>query len=319
VEFYEYDITEAVEEYEGKELTEIFHNHKIKTNEMGSFLNIYWQEKLSFRSNLVSTKRKLLKNLKAVQNIGVKTENYLKKRGINNLLDLIYHCGYQRNAMEVINQIKEKNFQLLEKNFYIKDIDLLFCFRLEDLLFLDIESTGVYGSSVFLIGLGYFKDGVFKVKQYLARTLEDELAIFERLKDFLKKFKCFITYNGKTFDIPVIADRFLYYFEENPLISEDDNPYEVSNTLYHHIDLYHNCRRLWKDRFDDYRLSTIEKQLLQIHRDNDIPGAFVGFFYKRYVEKPKKYAGLIRKCIMHNYDDVRNLPFILDKLLENLS
>lgn len=318
MEFYGFDITKIIKEYEEKDLNEIFQNTRLKENEFGSFLNIFWEEKLPFNSKILSTRARLLKNLKTVHNIGEKTENYLKNRGINSLLDLIGHCGYQKNAMKVINQIKEKNFQLLERNYYIKDIDLIFCFKLEELLFLDIESTGLYGSSVFLVGLGYFKNGSFKIKQYLARTLDEEIAIFEKLKHLFQKFKCFVSYNGKTFDIPVIADRFLYYFDENPLISKNDNPYETTNTLYHHIDLYHNCRRLWRDQFRNYRLSTIEEEVLGSNRNDDVPGAYMGEFYKRYIENPARYVGLIHKSISHNYEDVKNLPLILDKLLEEL-
>ena len=316
MEFYGVNITNLIEKYKGKSITEIFPNNKIKNNSMGSFLNIYWKQNLPFNSKISSTRKRLLRNLKTIHQIGEKTESYLKRRGVNNLFDLIGHCGYQKNAMKLINMIKEKNYQLLEKNYYIKDIDLLFCFKLEDLLFLDIESTGLYGSSVFLIGLGYFKNGIFKIKQYFARILDDEIAIFERLKHFFKKFKCFVSYNGKSFDIPVLADRFLYFFDENPMISEDDDPYEQNNTLYHHIDLYHNSRRLWKGKYINYKLSTIEQEVLELKRDDDVPGAYMGHFYEMYSQNPEKYSGLIQACIEHNYNDVKNLPLILDEMLK---
>jgi len=316
VEFYGINITKYIEQYEGKLITEVFTNNKIKNNPLGSFLSIFWEQDLPFYSEIATTRSRLLKNLKAVHLIGEKTENYLKRRGVNNLYDLIGHCGYQKDAMKIINMIKEKNYQLLERNYYIKDIDLLFCFRLEDLLFLDIESTGLYGSNVFLIGLGYFKNGIYKIKQYFARTLDDEIAIFERLKHFLKKFKCFISYNGKSFDIPVLADRFLYFFDENPMISDEDDPYEQNNTQFHHIDLFHNSRRLWKGRFSDYKLSTIEQEVLELKRDDDVPGAYMGQFYEMYSQNPDKYMGLIQKCITHNYEDVKNLPLLLDIMLK---
>ncbi|GAH32959.1 unnamed protein product, partial [marine sediment metagenome] len=116
---------------------------------------------------------------------------------------------------------------------------------------------------------------------------------------------------------PVLADRFLYFFDENPMISEDDDPYEQNNTLYHHVDLYHNSRRLWKGKYINYKLSTIEQEVLELKRDDDVPGAYMGHFYEMYSQNPEKYSGLIQACIEHNYNDVKNLPLILDQMLKS--
>ncbi|KKK43713.1 MAG: hypothetical protein Lokiarch_24690, partial [Candidatus Lokiarchaeum sp. GC14_75] len=148
--------------------------------------------------------------------------------------------------------------------------------------------------------------------------LEEEIAICEHLKsDVLPKFKSFVTYNGKRFDIPYIANRFLYYFDENPMIYEEDTPYQINNTKYHHIDLYHICRRKFKGMFDKYTLTNIENNLLDWVRENELPSWIVPECYKKYQRNPSKYVGLIKECIDHNFYDIYSMPLILHKLLMN--
>ena len=99
------------------------------------------------------------------------------------------------------------------------------------------------------------------------------------------------------------------------MISDDDVPYEKSNTRYHHIDLYHDCRRKYKGMFDKYTLTDMEEKLLKWKRDNELPSSLVGMCYKKYMDDPQRYIGLIKECIEHNYFDVYSMPLILKQLL----
>jgi len=203
------------------------------------------------------------------------------------------------------------------KNRYINDLDVLFCFNLEDLLFLDIETIGIYDSPIIILGIGFFRNSQFEINIFFARDLGEEIAIFEHFKSkILPYFKVFVTYNGKSFDIPYIGNRFLYYYDENPMISEEDSPYEKSNTKYHHIDLYHNCRRKFKGMFEDYTLTNIEQKILGFRRKNELPSSLVGLCYKMYLDDPVRYVGVIKEVIEHNYWDIYAMPLILQKLLE---
>jgi hypothetical protein len=169
-----------------------------------------------------------------------------------------------------------------------------------------------------MIGLGFFKNGRYRIKILFARDLEEEIALCEHFrKHIIPNFNCFVSFNGKSFDIPYIANRLLYFFDENPMISSDEAPYEISNTRYHHIDLYHNCRRKYKGMFNRYTLTSMERNLLEIRRDNELPSNLVGYCYKLYLENPMKNVGLMREIIEHNYWDVYSLPLILDKLLSD--
>ena len=315
--FDNYNITPLIEKYQGKTIEEIYPNNKVISNKMGKFLDIFYDPlNLPINIDLKLSKQNLTNNLKIVPSIGEEIESFLKKRGIKSVYDLRHVFRYSRDAKQLIDLIKAQDFKKLSTNQYIYDIDIGFCFKLNELLFLDIETLDLYDSPIIMFGYGYFKKSSFYIHILFAREVNEEIAICEHLKnEILPKFKCFVTYNGKSFDIPYLANRFMYYFDFNPMISDNDTPYESFNTVYHHIDLYHNCRRKFKGLFYNYTLTDIEKYLLNMNRNNDIPSNLMGFCYRNYLKDPSRYIGLIRECLEHNYYDVYSMPLILHKLL----
>lgn len=315
-----FDITHLIEQYRGKKLEELYQeNHQIIKNKMGEFMELIWQEDtFPFKLNLYHTKKKLLKNLKTVHCIGEFIENRLKGRGIRTIEDLKFlNLRYWESANYILKLIEKKDYENLVKNRYIDDLDVCFCFNIEDLLFLDIETLGLHDNAMIIVGIGFFRNKKYEIHLFFARSLEEEIAICEHLKnEILPNFKSFVSYNGKGFDIPYIANRFLYYFDENPMISENDTPYEISNSKFHHIDLYYICRRKFKGLFDRYTLTNIEEKLLNLRRQNELPSSMVPICYKKYQKDPDRYIGLIKECIEHNYYDVYSMPLILQKLLK---
>ncbi|MFW9942201.1 MAG: ribonuclease H-like domain-containing protein [Candidatus Thorarchaeota archaeon] len=315
-----FDITHLVKQYRGKKLEELYQDkYNIIRNNMGEFMELIWQEDdLSCDLKLYLTRKKLLYNLKTVHYIGEFIENRLKGRGIKTLKDLRFlNMRYRDSANKILELIDKKDYKNLMENKYIDDLDVSFCFQVEDLLFLDIETLGLFNNAIIIIGIGYFRNNKYEIHIFFARSLEEEIAICEHLKkEVLPQFKCFVSYNGKRFDIPYIANRFLYYFDENPMISEKDIPYEISNTRYHHIDLYHICRRRFRGLFERYSLTNLEENLLDMKRQNELPSNMVPMCYKKYQSNPDRYIGLIKECIEHNYYDVYSMPLILHKLLK---
>lgn len=317
-----FDVTELVEQYRGKKLEELYQeNHQIIKNSMGEFMELIWKENdCPYNLKLYKTKKKLLYNLKTVHYIGDFIENRLKGRGIRTLKDLRFlNMRYRDSANNLLELIQLKDYNRLKNNKHIDDLDVSFCFKIEDLLFIDIETLGLYDNAIIILGIGFFKNKAYEIHSFFARSLEEEIAICEHLrKEILPHFKCFVSYNGKRFDIPYIANRFLYYFDENPMISEVDTPYEVSNTKFHHIDLYHICRNRFKGLLKSFTLTNIEDKLLEMQRKNELPSNMVPICYKKYQRNPNRYIGLIKECIEHNYFDVYSMPLILHKLLETL-
>ncbi|MFX1326194.1 MAG: ribonuclease H-like domain-containing protein, partial [Promethearchaeota archaeon] len=75
--------------------------------------------------------------------------------------------------------------------------------------------------------------------------------------------------------------------------------------------------RRFKGIFDKYTLTNIEEQLLDLKRENELPSSMVPLCYKKYQTNPKRYTGLVKECIEHNYFDVYSMPLILQKLLDS--
>ena len=149
-------------------------------------------------------------------------------------------------------------------------------------IFIDLETTGLSGGAgtlAFLVGCGYFDLGAFQVRQFLLTSHAGERALLAAVAEFFADTDLIVTYNGKTFDVPVMETRWTFHRMDMPL-------YGVP-----HFDMLHPARRLWKQRPDarmnagdegGCRLSTLERVLFDVQRVGDvggfeIPGRFFGF------------------------------------------
>lgn len=152
---------------------------------------------------------------------------------------------------------------------------------LQRTIFIDLETTGLSGGAgtlAFLVGCGYFDLGAFHVRQFLLTSHAGERALLAAVAEFFDATDMIVTYNGKTFDVPVMETRWTFHRMDMPL---DGVP---------HFDMLHPARRLWKQREDargggedgGCRLSTLERVLFDVQRVGDvggfeIPGRFFGF------------------------------------------
>lgn len=179
----------------------------------------------------------------------------------------------------------------------------------EDLLFLDTETSGLSGGTgtfAFLIGLSWWENGSLYTQQLFLENPAQEPAALLHLSNLLDRFSTIVSFNGKSFDIPILANRFTLNRMENPLKGKS------------HIDLLHLSRRLWKERLYDRSLGNLEKLILSFQRtSDDIPGWMVPEMYFEYLRSTdaSKLAGVF----YHNEIDVVSLAALLirlDKLLE---
>ena len=311
------DIKSLIEQYSGKRVEDIFPNSSIIENSLGRFLELTWHvTELPMGLTLSSTKEKLISNLKVVDNIGERLETKFRGRGVNTLKDLRWNVKHFSDACKLLDLIERKDFMSLIKNKKIFDLDVSFCFKASDFLFLDIETLGLYFEPVILVGLGNYRENDFEIRLHFARNLDEEMAILDHLRqEEFPKFRCFITYNGKSFDIPFLVSRFLYFFDENPLSTSEGGMSGLINSRYHHIDLFHCCRRRYKGTLSRFNLKSIEENLLNFERGCDLPSSLIGDVYRLYQEDKKKYVGLIKHLIDHNFYDVYSMPLIFEKLL----
>jgi len=146
---------------------------------------------------------------------------------------------------------------------------------LESLVFLDTETTGLSGGTgtmPFMIGAGRFIENQFVVEQFFVRNPAEETAQLAALSEFVEGVEGIVTYNGKSFDMPIINTRYIMQRLSNPF------------TAAAHFDLLHFTRRIWKSRLGQCNLGNIETQVLGFQRDQaDIPGYLVPDFYREFL------------------------------------
>lgn len=169
----------------------------------------------------------------------------------------------------------------------------------EGLLFVDLETCGFSGTPVFLIGAMYAEGGALRVEQLLARTYAEERGILGRFSRLLERRRHLVTFNGKAFDWPFLADRAAV--ARVPL-----------SDLIGHCDLLHNARRRYKAILPDCRLQTIEQYICGRRRCGDIAGRDIPWAYHAFVRSGD--ARDMRAILHHNYLDLVTLVEILTVL-----
>ncbi len=147
---------------------------------------------------------------------------------------------------------------------------------MERLLFLDLETTGLgvgTGNVPFMTGIGYVEGGSFVVEQALIRHPAEERAMLADLKERLGVRPYLVTYNGRTFDWPVLAGRYIM----NGLGQYGSEP--------RHLDLLHPSRSVWRNTLASCKLSHVEEERLGIHRVDDLPGSLAPAIYFRFLNE----------------------------------
>ena len=163
------------------------------------------------------------------------------------------------------------------------------------LLYLDTETTGLAGGTgtyTFLVGVGFFDDDAFEVRQYFMRDLDDEPALLAALDVLFRGFDGFVTYNGGGFDLPLLETRFVLARRRWP-------------AERFHLDLLNPARRLWSERLADCRLGSIERHVLRFTRDDDLPGAMIPSVYFDYLRRKRPDA--LPRVFEHNQRDILSL------------
>ena len=168
------------------------------------------------------------------------------------------------------------------------------------LLFVDLETCGFAGTPVFLIGTMYHHRRDFRVEQLLARTYAEEAAILARFARLLDRYSHLVTFNGKSFDWPFLADRAAICRVALPPAGG-------------HSDLLHAARRRFKRILPDCKLQTLEHHVCGRRRFGDIPGAEIPGAYHEFVRHGD--ARRLRDIIRHNYLDLTAMAEILGTLL----
>ena len=170
--------------------------------------------------------------------------------------------------------------------------------------FLDTETTGLSGGTgtcAFLAGVGTIETDGFRVRLFFMRDYDDEAAMLQALATCLRGYDVLVTYNGKSYDGPLLETRYRLQRQANPL------------ERMHHIDLLHSARRLWNMRLPDCRLGTLESEILGVERRGDVPGALIPQRYFEYLRTGQ--GARLRPVFHHNVLDIVSLACLSTVLL----
>lgn len=170
----------------------------------------------------------------------------------------------------------------------------------EGLAFLDTETTGLAGGAgtvAFLIGVARWQGGRFRIAQLFLEDLDREPALLDALAEELRGVKCVVTYNGASYDLPLLQNRHVLNRRRWPL------------TGVRHLDLLPAARALWRHGHPDCRLTTLERGVLGYERHGDIPGAEIPAIYTRYLRKGPDHELLA--VFRHNRWDLLSLAGLL--------
>lgn len=170
-------------------------------------------------------------------------------------------------------------------------------------LYLDIETCGLRGAPLFLVGILSGKGDGILIEQRFARDYSEEGSVLEGLNQRISQAHFLVTFNGKSFDMPFIADR-SYVCGLRP-------PKRPS-----HVDLLHESRRIFRRRFGNCRLQTLETHLCGRTRFGDIPGSLIPQAYHDFVRTGN--ARPIRSILRHNALDLITMAELLAILLGGL-
>jgi tetratricopeptide (TPR) repeat protein len=161
--------------------------------------------------------------------------------------------------------------------------------------------AGGTGTVAFLIGLARFDEGALRVEQLVVPQLGAEAPVLAQLAERIASASCLITYNGKSFDWPLLRTRFV--------LSRLPIP-----ELPPHLDLLHICRRLWKERLDSVRLTDMEREVLRFEREDDLPGAEIPARYFEFLRggSPDRLCPVLE----HNQNDLIALAALLGAVMD---
>jgi uncharacterized protein YprB with RNaseH-like and TPR domain len=180
-----------------------------------------------------------------------------------------------------------------------------------NLLFFDTETTGLAGGTgtrAFMIGAADWHiddqhgDGL-RVRQLLMTTMAAEAAMLDAFAGWLQeKGTVLSSYNGRCYDSPLLKTRYRLARKDDPLTPLD------------HVDLLFPTRRRYRGTWENCRLATIERELLRIVREDDLPGSEAPAAWLNYLRGGS--ARNLRRVVAHNHQDVVTLALLMLRLVE---
>ncbi len=182
---------------------------------------------------------------------------------------------------------------------------------LSGLAFFDIETTGLAGGAgtlAFLIGVGVIDPEAeqFILRQFFLRNPAEEASLLHGLTETLAGRHGLVTYNGRAFDVPIVQSRFILARKRFDLLG------------FPNLDLLPAARRLWRGRYDNCSLGTLEAQVLGLRRTAaDVPGSLIPYLYVDYLRTGD--AREMQRVLYHNAEDILSMVTLTAHILETFA
>lgn len=299
-------------EYDGKSLKDVMDCKECSTS-YGDVVKISKKEKINFSIEDNDFKNQMNFNLKLLPKIGIKTEEGLKKKGYETIESLQNHDKYcdvaskflqnmdNLSYCEIIDLLNNNRYTQKCRNNILKSISLT---DKENFKFMDIETKGLSNVPIILIGVAEIKGNNIISSQYFLRDYTEEASIIDAYLNHLDEDSVHVTFNGKTFDVPFIKNRCRY------------NRIEANLDLAH-LDLMYFAKNLWGEKLPNCQLQTIEQELFNIKRDEDVPGQYIPGYWDSYLQNNN--IGPVVPIIEHNAQDIISLASFLDKMYRDVN
>jgi uncharacterized protein YprB with RNaseH-like and TPR domain len=172
--------------------------------------------------------------------------------------------------------------------------------------FVDTETTGLAGGTgtyAFLVGVGVLADDDFTIHQFFMRDYGEEAALLQALGELLDRLEAIVSFNGKSFDLPLLETRFIMC-RQPPRLT--DAP---------HLDLLSPARRIWKYRLDSCALSSLETEILGVRRSHeDVPGWLIPSLFADYARTGD--ARQMSRIFYHNAQDILSLVTLTARMCD---
>jgi uncharacterized protein YprB with RNaseH-like and TPR domain len=210
-----------------------------------------------------------------------------------------YGSGYRHGGTLLGELLEVPHYpaHLITRDERLKDIDFA------RTLFLDTETTGLSGGTgtyAFMVGVGSFQGGGFSVQQLFMRNHSEEKAMLFLLGELLGHYDFLVTFNGKNYDIPLLETRFILSRFSVPFADKAN------------YDLLFPSRKIWRRVCHNCRLVTLEAQLLDVDREDDIPPELLPYYYFDFVRTGD--AGKISRVFHHNRMDILSMVILAHRI-----
>lgn len=209
------------------------------------------------------------------------------------------HLEYGYVRLDTIREIPPAALAIAGKDERLADIDI------SRALFLDTETTSIVGGTgtlPFLVGVGFLEGDALVVRQYFLRQPHEEPAMLMALQRWIDQCSGLVTFNGKSFDIPLLRTRAIL------------NRQTLDWDRLRHFDVLHAARRFWKDQIENCSLVRLEEQILRLVRQQDIPSALIPQIYFEFLHYGN--ASPLPEVFAHNQHDIVSMAALLIRMVQ---